>query len=448
MALIKIPVSILSLLLLFFPGCTWFLAEKSYSLQSSGNRQELAGGEGEFRFSELSMTSGEQGDPVLKGMVLNKTGRDWQQVEFLADVFDREGNLLQGAGYYGRNFSFENFKEDQIKTIGQGKGVRILGLKKEQIASYRLRLGSIVGKRSAKPAQAKKPRRSDPMQKGGKETQEIDGHFELGAGATLLNSLSQKSLDSLDDDPESSMNFFPLVRFELNYPGKQKLNRWYLKNEKPKEFTAGRSQLTSLGLFNFSAFYNLPEEEWKDPYETRKKRKATSSQKYGGSVTYSIETVPGKQHLVLGFTRTQQGFGNDLTEKKYPGHGRAMQSNSIFLKYGIRPWQLGYGYTRNDAKGSADSSTAQRIEGDYFKIFSQSLIMVLQGTLQTEKFNARSPLFTKTRETQQLSVSSFLKVIQTSHYQLYGMVYLYEDSNIDFYDRTSSILLAGVGWDF
>jgi len=157
-------------LFLLLSNCSYFSRDvTTYPAVSSSDSLQIPMDQGAFIFKELSLSSAENEEPRLRGMVLNNTRRDWEEVEFVVEIFDQEGKPLEGAGYYGRHFVFANFKAGETKTIGGEEGTPIFGFQGANISKFDIRFSSAVDLASGESIMAEKAMSSSKVPQKKKE---------------------------------------------------------------------------------------------------------------------------------------------------------------------------------------------------------------------------------------------------------------------------------------
>jgi hypothetical protein len=84
-----------------------------------GDSFSIQAEDGTFEFSNLSVKN--SSFPYLRGDVINKTNRDWIQVDFEVIVYDKNGNTLRGLLLSNPRLTLAHFKRGTTQALGYGK---------------------------------------------------------------------------------------------------------------------------------------------------------------------------------------------------------------------------------------------------------------------------------------------------------------------------------------
>ena len=89
-----------------------------------GDSLSVKAEDGTFEFNNLSVKNSSLS--YLRGDVVNKTNRDWIQVEFEVIVYDKNGNTLRGLLFPNPRFTLINLKRGTTQALGYGKDGALL----------------------------------------------------------------------------------------------------------------------------------------------------------------------------------------------------------------------------------------------------------------------------------------------------------------------------------
>lgn len=124
--------AITALFILLVPLHTWGDEDISINVE-----------EGSFAFKNLRLTQEEyHGGPILKGDIVNNTGKDWLNLEFEVDVYDTAGNKLKDLMGEPFRLLFFGIKSGATKSLGPGYGFHFIGVRAGAVQRYEIRFKS------------------------------------------------------------------------------------------------------------------------------------------------------------------------------------------------------------------------------------------------------------------------------------------------------------------
>ncbi len=279
-------------------------------------------------------------------------------------------------------------------------------------------------------------------------------HLSAGTGIGLLaqTKMSQKTINSYDDDAELKEKIIPIPHFKLSRLDDDLKSNWSIKFLSGSLFIE-RNQDSGIGQFSISAGHSLPDFGfeldrgiYENPYLLGEEREATTISK----LTYSIKYVSDKKlGLAIGFQGDKISFEKDTTPEIISELGRnGIKTTSTI---GLNLFFLRYHYSQLNmkAEGVADSNNgiSQRLLLSV-PLYVKGLLFIVSYTEGETLFNEENPIFSKTRED---DINSQMYQIRwnTEDFTMYAMTLnAKKDSTINFFDEQLTMQSIGLIWKF
>lgn len=256
-----------------------------------------------------------------------------------------------------------------------------------------------------------------------------------------------KRINSFTESPRGESEFIPFPSFELNYLAAEEI-RLYASIPKP---TLGIEWSTeTAGKFNLSLFYDFPGDVWEDPYLLGVDRKETDQNRYGFKLAWEAF------NLKLNYELSLLDVDNDVVGDRLPDLRRNGEIHAFNAAYEI---QLGEGLVlvpaidltlgniegrSNEYKGIGGGLTLMKMWGE--------LMLMASVDIGKNDYDSVHPVFGITRKDDSLKTMAMLSWENPLGYEKWavnmGMEYEKIDSDITFFDSSSSISFVTIGYRF
>ncbi len=287
--------------------------------------------------------------------------------------------------------------------------------------------------------------------------QKVEPGWLVKAGISLMSMKSTGQLDdkidSYDEDPQVEEKVLPLPTLQLIYNDRAETGNW-LFGSKRSGLVIERRQKTGIGVFAVEAGVNLfslvkvdlPTNDYKNPYLLGETRDTTGKSQITQTASYSVGKAFG---LTLRANRLDLKYEDDETPEVDSALGRNGYKETGTVE--LRLWLLGLGYDSisNHTEGEADSYTGFNQSGNLrIPLFIEGLMAIVRGSYGKAEYEAVHPIFNETREDITES-STFMLMYRTEERTIQFLSsHSKTDSNIDFFDKSSSVISLGATWDF
>jgi hypothetical protein len=276
-------------------------------------------------------------------------------------------------------------------------------------------------------------------------------------------------IDSLTESPDSMSFGLPQVNLSLNYTFETRTQLFFgnsLENVLQFDTAANfgvRQQFADSSILEVAAVSTpilSPTQVWADPYVVGVKRVETDRTSRGLRVEY--DRILGSGFGVRYTQRTtdvdkeRSGTGLGLTEDEMSlldrnGDSRRLQLSYRFPKVGRNLFDVRIGRLEDDLDGEAMSGDQDEFflthayVGDRFALVSNLF-------LAQQDFDAVNPVFDRTRKDDNWGVGFVLLDMKLFHSAKWWgqatFAWFEQDSNIDFYDAKSTLLMLGAQYRF
>jgi len=308
------------------------------------------------------------------------------------------------------------------------------------------------------------------------------GHLRLGAGgfSSKTNMVSgidrygidvgDAKIDSLDDSPSSESTPVPQLNLNLKYTFSTQ-TQLFLGNSLEDiaqmdlvSIFGVRQQFSDRSIVELSAVKSPsfgPVQVWEDPYVVDEDREETDRDSRGFRIEYDKILGTG---FGLRFTQRETEIDDELSGTTQLGLSdeeaalldREGDTTSVAVNYLFKPvgrnvFSLRLGVSDNDLDGEAMASDSTQLQLTYVYL-GDRFVTAINGFLTTQEYDARNPVFGKTRDDDGfgLALLFFDKGLFDSKdwWGQASVIYIEQDSNIDFYDSSATAVIVGVQRNF
>ena len=308
------------------------------------------------------------------------------------------------------------------------------------------------------------------------------GYVRMGAGGVQAKTnmvsgidrfsidIGNEKVDSLDDDPESES--FPVPQLNLNLK--------YTFSTQTQLFTGNsledivqldtvtvfgvRQQFSDRSILELSAVASpsfAPAQVWEDPYVVGEDREETDRTSSGLRLEYDKILGTG---FGLQYTQRETEIDDELSGTTQFGLtsaeaallGREGDTRRLVVNYKFEPtgkgvYSLRVGTSDIDLDGEAMSGDLNSVQLTYAH-FTDRFITAISGTVSNTDYDARNPVFGKTRDDDSLGLALFVfdkGLFDSKDWWGQGSIaWVEQDSNIDFYDQSVMAITLGVQRNF
>jgi len=308
------------------------------------------------------------------------------------------------------------------------------------------------------------------------------GHLRLGAGGFQSKSnmisgidrygieISDEKIDSLDDSPDSNSTPVPQVNLNLKYTFESQ-TQLFVGNSLEDivqldlvTLFGVRQQFSDRSIIELSAVKSPsfgPVQVWEDPYVVGEDREETDRSSLGIRLEYDKILGTG---FGLRFTQRETEIDDELSGTTQLGLSdeqaalldREGDTTSVAVNYTFKPvgrnlFSLRVGSSDDDRDGEAMAGDSNQVQLTYVYL-GDRFITAINGAFLTKEYDARNPVFDKTRDDDgySLALLIFDKGLFDSKdwWGQASVIYIEQDSNIDFYDQSAAAVILGVQRNF
>jgi hypothetical protein len=258
-----------------------------------------------------------------------------------------------------------------------------------------------------------------------------------------------KRISRLDSNAStfSSTSVFPF--FNITYTNSTVKTKYYVRTPIEKELplaVGGAQDIPGWGTADVSAFTNLHDFAWKDPYVTDQSRDKTQVAKYGVTLRFND----------FYYTWTRQDVADDVIGERFSELKRDGQIHKLGYTPAIVLNQtsmvtIGLDYSREALQGRSEKSNNYSVSVEYQREQSRYAVNMF---LKAKKsfFDGVHPIFGKKPETLSYSARLILTWLDPLGYKDFfsgGFVnYDCSDSNIRFFSSCTGTIGIGTGYRF
>jgi hypothetical protein len=308
------------------------------------------------------------------------------------------------------------------------------------------------------------------------------GHLRLGAGGfeSKTNMIAgidkygietgDAKIDSLGDSPDSKSTPVPQVNLNLKYTFESQ-TQLFLGNSLEDiaqldlvTLFGVRQQFSDRSIVELSAVASpsfAPVQVWEDPYVVGEDRKETDRTSRGIRLEY--DKILGSGFGVQ-FTQRETEIDNELSGTTQLGLSDAEaalldrngDTTTVAVNYRFKPvgrnvFSLRLGVSDDDRDGEAMAGDSNLFQLTWVHL-GDRFITAFNTALLTKDYDASNPVYGKTREDDGIGLVLLLfdKGLFDSKdwWGTATFMHIEQDSNIDFYDQSSSAMIFGVQRNF
>jgi len=282
--------------------------------------------------------------------------------------------------------------------------------------------------------------------------------------------LSEKKIDSLDDEPDSKSTVMATIPYKIAYTFAGTRTQVFLGTElgdllsfDTAQQLGVKQEFGSLGVFQAGLLFSGTTRVWKDPYVTGQNRDDTSRGNMGGQLVwdkifgsnleleYSLRKVDigsEKSGEFLGLTNSEQ----DRLDRNGTVH--RLSAGYAFKFGGKHTLTPQITLFSEDLDGEAMANTGADFQLTYF-YDGDPISLALNGYVGQADFDKSNPIYDKTRDDDRYGASATVYYKNPWGWSLFGSepmrffvtgAYYAVDSNIDFYNQEAVLGLAGVAF--
>ncbi len=308
----------------------------------------------------------------------------------------------------------------------------------------------------------------------------FSGYIQPGAGYLSIKSntvakvlsfdLSDKSINHLNDDPESESGVFFTVPYKLAYTFAGTRTELFLGTELGDLLSFDTAQqlgikqeMGTLGVFQAGFLFSDRVKVWRDPYVTGSNRDATGRKSMGGQLVWdkvfgsnleleysarNVDLTNEASGSFLGLTGSDRDRldRNGMVHRASAGYG---------FKFGNRHTltpQVLFFYEDLDGEAMANNGVDLQLTYSYA---GDPISLSLNGYVGGADFDKSNPIYGKTRNDDRYGASATVYYTNPWGWRFLGSepmrffvtgAYIAVDSNIDFYDQEAVLGLVGVAF--
>ncbi len=281
--------------------------------------------------------------------------------------------------------------------------------------------------------------------------------------------LSDRTINSLTDSPNSERTGIVLVPFALQYTfastrsqifigtDLRDLIRFDLTQQIGYKQEIGRFGMLQVGFL----FTGIPAKVWKDPYVVNKKRDDTRRTNNGARLVWdrifnsNLQLQYTYRDIDLGSERSGEFLGlsssdrNRLDREGDRHVAEAFYRFNFATRHRLVPQLI---YARDDLDGDAMANDTFDFQLTY-AYFGNPLVLTLNGLIGKADYDKRNPIYDRTRDDDRYGLQGSLFYKNPWGWKVFGSkpmsffvnaLYSRADSNIDFYDQEAALLSGGV----
>ncbi len=281
--------------------------------------------------------------------------------------------------------------------------------------------------------------------------------------------LSDRTINSLTDSPNSERTGIVLVPFALQYTfastrsqvfigtDLRDLIRFDLTQQIGIKQEIGRFGMLQGGFL----FTGIPAKVWKDPYVVNKKRDDTRRTNNGVRLVWdrifnsNLQLQYTYRDIDLGSERSGEFLGLSSSDRgRLDREGdrhvaEAFYKFSFAKKHSLVPQLI---YARDDLDGDAMANDTFDFQLTY-AYFGNPLVLTLNGLIGKADYDKRNPIYDRTRDDDRYGLQGSLFYENPWGWKVFGSqplnffveaLYSKADANIDFYDQEAFLATGGV----
>jgi hypothetical protein len=294
--------------------------------------------------------------------------------------------------------------------------------------------------------------------------------FKSNMVASFLGyNLSDESIDSINDSPDSQSTGIVLVPFSLEYTFASTRTQLFLGTDLTDLIRFDMSQqfgvkqgIGNLGILQAGLLFSgIPAEVWEDPYVENQDRDETDRDSQGARLTWDRMFGSGLQlqytyrNIDIDDEKSGQGLGLTAAERELLERDGDRHAAQILYRFDFgKQHRLApaFTYSNNDMDGGAMKNDAYDLQLTYGYIGNPFSFTgnVFIGQAEYDKDN---PIYGKEQEDDRYGIQGTFYYKNPWDWSLFGSkpmnfyiggAYVKTDSNIDFYNQEAIMTTAGV----
>jgi len=306
----------------------------------------------------------------------------------------------------------------------------------------------------------------------------FNGYIQPGVGYLNIKSnmvakfssfdLSDDSINSLSDEPDSESTALVMLPFEIAYTFAGTRTQLFLGSQLIdlirfdfSQQLGVRQEIGGLGVLQGGVLFSgIPAKVWKDPYVTGQTRKDTTRDSSGARLVwdqifgsgfqaqYTYRKVDISSEKSGDFLGLSSGDRRSLRRDGDVHQGSVLYRFRFGKEHRLTP-EFIFGY--DDREGDARTNTNAGAQLTY-SYLSDPISMILNGYYSYADYDKKNPIYNKTQEDDTYGVGATVYYKNPWNWSLLGSkpmnffvtgAYYYNDSNIDFYKE--EVVLGTVG---
>ena len=308
----------------------------------------------------------------------------------------------------------------------------------------------------------------------------FSGYIQPGLGGISIKSnmvakvlsfdLSDKNINSLNDEPDSESTMLFTLPFKLAYTFAGSRTQVFLGTEvgdllsfDTAQQLAVKQEVGSLGVMQAGLLFSGATRVWKDPYVTGQNRDDTDRRNMGGQFAWdkifgsNLELEYTIRKIDIGSEKSGQFLGlSNADQDRLDRNGTAHKVSTAYQfkfaqKHQLTP-EIALSYDDLDGEAMANTGVDLKLNYTYF---GDPVTLVLNGSVGAADYDKSNPIYGKTREDERYSVSAAAFYKNPWGWKVFGSepmqffvtgAYSLTDSNIDFYNQEAVLGMAGVAF--
>ncbi len=308
----------------------------------------------------------------------------------------------------------------------------------------------------------------------------FSGYIQPGLGGLSIKSnmvakvlsfdLSDKKINSLNDEPDSQSTMLFSMPFKLAYTFAGSRTQVFLGTEvgdllsfDTAQQLAVKQEVGALGVFQAGLLFSGATRVWKDPYVTGQNRDDTDRKNMGGQLTWdkifgsNLELEYSARKIDIGSEKSGQFLGlSNADQDRLDRNGVVHKVSAAYpfkfaQKHQLTP-EIALSYDDLDGEAMANTGVDLKLNYTYF---GDPLTLVLNGSVGQADYEKSNPIYGKTRDDERYGVSATAYYKNPWGWTVFGSepmqffvtgAYSVTDANIDFYNQEAVLGMGGVAF--
>lgn len=277
-----------------------------------------------------------------------------------------------------------------------------------------------------------------------------DNFFEIGAGyGSIKDNFSTEGDEKINSlgEASSERENLPNISFFYGYDLDED-NTIYSSMEEG-DLRLGYETFTDIGMFDMGLVYTVfGEEEWENPFLTGTKRNKTDVSEIGGYLSYGMQWNENFES-VLTYQLTKRDYDKETVSEDLKREGNR---HIISLENEINGYMVNLNYELYDADGKQSKYNQYTVEvGKGFQL-SEKLSLFTMASLGQKNYDEKNSAVNKKIDATIYSLGAQARYEEPlgykNTYATFNLGYENEDANHDFYDKSGTYAMIGIGYSF